>query len=59
MWTRDDYRRRGKWGYIVLASLLAAPVAYGLTRNWGVLVATEVIIVAGGYAGDRAFRSLK
>jgi hypothetical protein len=59
MWTRDDYRRRGKWGYIVLASLVMAPVVYGLSESWGAVIAFEAMIVATGFAVDHGLRRLK
>jgi hypothetical protein len=35
------------------------PIAYGLTRNWRVVIEVEAVIVAGGYAGDYALRKLR
>jgi hypothetical protein len=45
--------------YIVLASLFTIPTVYGLTGNWGLVIAAEFFIVAGGYAGEHGFRTLK
>lgn len=58
MWTPDEYRRRGKWLYIVFASLAGAPVVYGLTKNWRIVLAVEIVVIAGGCAGEYGFHTL-